>query len=70
MTIGTWTKVIIGVVIVGLAAWTTFAYFASGPQDTISRHVIDYTAQWPILGVAFGVLLGHWFWPQRPPEKR
>jgi hypothetical protein len=68
--IGRATRIILSVVIVGLSLWATVAALWGGPGDTISEHVRDYAAQYPVLAVALGVLVGHWAWPMTPAQPR
>lgn len=65
--LGAVTKVLILVVIVALAGWTTVAKLLGKPGDTVSEHVRKYSREYLILAVAFGFLLGHWFWPLCTP---
>lgn len=68
--IGKITRAVISISIVLLSAWATLAAILGRPGDTISEHVRDYAAQYPLIAVAAGVLLGHWFWPQSPAQPR
>lgn len=68
--IGRITRIVLSVAIVVLAAWATVAALLGGDRDTISAHVRDYCAQYPILAVTAGVLIGHWFWNMPPAQPR
>jgi len=57
------TRVVLLVVVIGLALWATVAALVGGPQDTVSAHIRDYCERFPLLPLSLGVLLGHWFWP-------
>lgn len=69
-TIGAITRVVLCLAIIILAAWASIAAWLGRTRDTISGHVRDYCAKYPILAVAFGVLIGHWCWPMGPAEPR
>ncbi len=68
--VGTVTKWLILVAVVGLATWTSIAVVIGGQQDSVSAHVRDYCIQYPVLTLAVGFLLGHWFWSQTPARPR
>lgn len=59
-----WGMIIITVVML-LAIIDMWCYF-SGKQKTLSKKVVEWTAQWPLLaffvGLAIGTVAGH-FWP-------
>lgn len=68
--IGLISRIVITVSIVVLAGWATVAAIWGGPGDTISEHVRDYATQYPLILVAAGVLIGHWWWNMPPPVRR
>lgn len=68
--IGRITRIILTLAIIGLAVWASIAAAFGGWGDTVSATVRDYAAQYPIIAVAAGVLVGHWFWPMTPAEGR
>lgn len=39
--------------------------FAVSGRETISEFIYEISRNYPIVAAAFGVLLGHWFWPMR-----
>jgi hypothetical protein len=43
-------------------------YAASGVDATISRLLLRWASDLPILMLPIGILLGHWFWPQPRPK--
>ncbi len=55
---------VLAVVALVLIAWDVYAYLTPEPDDTISEVLASASAH-PIIPVAFGVLIGHWFWPQK-----
>jgi hypothetical protein len=68
--IGKITRIVITVAILVLAVWASIAALFGGAGDSISAHVRDYCSQYPILAVAAGVLIGHWFWGMGPAVRR
>ncbi len=68
--IGLVTKWVIGVSVFALCAWTSLAVVWGGPGDSVSAHVRDYAAQFPLIPFAMGVVVGHWCWPMGPPKPR
>lgn len=68
--IGRISRIVIVSAVVVLAGWATVAALLGDTSDTISGHVRDYAAQYPLIAVAFGVLAGHWFWPMGPAQPR
>ncbi len=68
--IGTITKWVILVCVVALAGWTSVAVILGGQQDSVSAHVRDYAAQYPVIPLALGFILGHWFWTMTPAMPR
>jgi hypothetical protein len=43
--------------------------FATTGRETISEYIYELSQSYPIIAAAFGVLLGHWFWPIKKQEK-
>lgn len=35
------------------------------PGDTISEVIWELSDRWPVVPLAFGLLMGHFFWPRR-----
>lgn len=69
MKLATITKALLLVVIVALCGWTTVCMLAGVPGDTVSEQVRYYSFNFPILTLAVGFVLGHWFWPGPPPPQ-
>ncbi len=63
------TKIILAVVFALLVAYDVAAYLLVGNNATISIFARDFASNWPIAGVAFGVITGHLFWPQAKPNQ-
>lgn len=61
----TTTMLLLGVTVAVLAAYDTAAEIYGGNRTTISQVVYHFAQAEPIAAVAFGVLAGHLFWPQR-----
>jgi hypothetical protein len=51
------------VVTVGLIGWDLIVAFNGIDGDTISEIMKNYAHDYPIIPLAWGVVLGHWFWP-------
>lgn len=67
MTDRLWTLVILGGCALLLIAWDVYvAFFNREPnaKDTISGIVLGFARRHPLVPFAFGVLMGHFFWPQ------
>jgi hypothetical protein len=56
--------ILIGVVVL-LIAWDIYVYTSPDTRDTISEVVLGFSRDHPVVGVVFGILLGHLLWPQR-----
>lgn len=52
-------------VVAGLIAWDIAVYLGAGTEATISRVVLDFAGQHPVVGFLLGVISGHWLWPMR-----
>lgn len=63
--LGTATRVLLLVVVLVLAGWTTLCMVFGFPGDTVSENVRHYCAHYPIIAVGVGFVLGHFFWPLR-----
>ena len=48
-----------------LISWDIWVYLEPTPGDTISEVLLKYARPHPVIPFAFGVLMGHLFWPQR-----
>jgi uncharacterized membrane protein YhdT len=58
------TKWIIGLTILALIIYDVFAFL--GPENsTLSVVITDWSYYTPWVPFAFGVLMGHWFFPAR-----
>jgi hypothetical protein len=68
--IGRITKWVIALSVFALCAWTSAAVIWGLPGDSVSAHVRDYAAQYPLIPFALGVLCGHWLWAMPPAEPR
>lgn len=67
MKLGTVTRWGCLIVILTLVVWTSICAIWGAPGDTVSETVLAHVTRYPFLQAAAGFLLGHWFWPQRPP---
>lgn len=48
-----------------IAVWDLAALIGGGVPGTISRVILDWSHDWPVVPFLFGVLAGHLFWPQK-----
>lgn len=68
----TWrTTTRIGLIVAFLlgCVYDLFAFTAAGNDATISRVLLGWATDYPIVAIAFGVLLGHLFVAQHPEKK-
>lgn len=56
------TITIVVAVVVLLAGYDALAYTQGGQDATITQVVRDNNAEWPMIGVGIGVVIGHIFW--------
>lgn len=47
-----------------LIAYDFYAFRTRGKGDTISEVILSYSLRHPVIPFIFGVLMGHFFWPQ------
>lgn len=65
MTDRTKTILILAGATLGLVAWDVYVWLSPGGGDTISEVVLGWAKKTVVVPFAFGVLMGHLFWPQR-----
>jgi len=58
------TQIVVIVAVLAIVCYDVFAYFAHGVDTTISRVVLGWSKQWPVIPFGVGVVSGHLFWPQ------
>lgn len=68
MSLRQWTIFVIILSTVLIIGWDIFAYAKGGGVATISSVLLDTSKEYPVLPLAFGVLCGHLFWPQKEDE--
>lgn len=56
---------LIGILVLALLGAEAWALRTPAPGDTISEIVWALNDRWPIVALAFGVLMGHFFWPRK-----
>lgn len=61
----TTTIVVLAVTAAVLVGWDVYVATNDEPGDTISELVYAWSTDHLLVPVAFGVLVGHFFWPQR-----
>jgi hypothetical protein len=59
------TKWFILASLVLIIGYDIFAVLKDGEQATISAVLLGWSREYPPLTLAFGVLMGHLFWPQK-----
>lgn len=62
------TILILAAVTAVLIGWDVYVWQSPGSGDTISEVVLGWAKKTVVLPFAFGFLMGHLFWPQRPLE--
>lgn len=54
--------------LISLLTYDLIVYFKGGNEATLSKVILDTSKDWPIIplliGLLFGLLSGHLFWPQ------
>ncbi len=71
MTAQTWkhiTAALLGATVFILGVYDIFAEIFGGDSTTISQIILHMSQAVPIIAVAFGVLIGHLFWPQQKTQ--
>jgi len=58
-----WTTTIIALTIIFLVTWDVLAILYSSNESSISSIMYDFSRKHPIIPLAVGVLIGHFFWP-------
>lgn len=58
------TIAILCIIAAFLILWDVWLYVTEPDGNTISEALL-WVSRYPIVPFAFGVLCGHWFWPQR-----
>lgn len=46
-----------------LMVYDCWTLIANGYESTVSATLYDFVQRFPIVGVAFGIFIGHLFWP-------
>lgn len=57
--------IILGVTAI-LIGWDIFVAVNPPQGDTISEIIQEFATKHPVIPFAFGVLMGHFFWPVKP----
>jgi hypothetical protein len=65
-----YTIIMIVANVIIMAGYDVLALTEGGVDATISRVLYHGASDHPIIAVAFGVLVGHLFWPQRPEKRK
>jgi hypothetical protein len=48
-----------------MLAYEFFAIVTGDEEATVSRSTLEWSMMYPIIALELGILLGHFFWPQR-----
>lgn len=67
MSARTITGILLIVTLLVWAIWDVYA-FLTAENSTISVVITDWSRQAPGIGVLFGILIGHWFFPAKGSE--
>lgn len=66
MTTARWkTLAVLGGVALALIGWDVYLALAEPSGDTISKTLLAFGQDHPVVPFAFGTLMGHLFWPMR-----
>lgn len=57
------TTIIIILVVAGLLIYDVFAIAKWGMHESVSYKIYDWSFKFPLIPFAFGLLMGHFFWP-------
>ncbi len=63
MEAGAVTRYVILFATIGLVGYNIFVGLRFGPEATISVQMYELSRQFPIIPLAFGVVIGHIWWP-------
>lgn len=55
--------ILLGITVL-LIIWDLYVANTATPGDTISELVLGYAREHPVVPFIFGVIMGHFFWPQ------
>jgi hypothetical protein len=62
------TLIVLVVVTLFLVIFDVYIIAKKGKQESISAHIIRGSRNYPLLVLAFGVLLGHLFWSMKTED--
>jgi len=62
------TAIFLVIIALVIIAYDVLAVIKGGNKATISRVIIDTSREWLIIPLFFGILMGHFFWPQATKE--
>jgi hypothetical protein len=63
------TAIFILVTIVAIAVYDVIVINMSGPDDSISQVIIDWSYRFPIFTFSMGIVMGHLFWQMSKNRK-
>ena len=59
------TQAVLAFAVTTLAGYDAYVYRTAGTEATISAVTRDAVVEFPIIGLALGVVVGHILWPLR-----
>ncbi len=63
------TKVLLLIVLAALVGYDVWVMATVGQDASISKTIIDWGLNYPMVPFAFGVLIGHFFWQLKKDHK-
>ena len=58
-------RTVLAVLVAGLVGYEAWTLNTQATGDTISEVVWSVSDRWPVVGLLFGLVMGHFFWPRR-----
>lgn len=62
------TRTLVAGSVILLVAYDVVAVVLGGVEATISRVVLGWSIEYPVVPFGVGIVCGHLFWPQRVPS--
>lgn len=56
---------VLAALVLGLVGYEAWTLNTQATGDTISEVVWSVSDRWPVVGLLFGLVMGHFFWPRR-----
>lgn len=58
-------RTVLAILVAGLVGYEAWTLNTQATGDTISEVVWSVSDRWPVVGLLFGLVMGHFFWPRR-----